>query len=275
MLRTADLPRNIDMSVLIAAFYQFSPIPSPEAVQGPLFDVCDENGVRGTILVAAEGLNGTIAGSPDAIAAVFAHLRRIPGFEQVDYQPTHAEYLPFDRLKVRLKREIVTMRAPADPNDRVGEYVDPATWNRLLADPDVVVVDTRNSHEFDLGTFPGAIDPGTRTFGEFPAWADEHLDPKQPVAMFCTGGIRCEKATSYLLSKGFERVYHLKGGILTYFRDAAPEDNRWQGECFIFDQRFALDKNLQPRYPAQDEARRHLSEGWAPPTDPVPSAPRR
>jgi len=250
------------MPFLIAAFYRFAPIADPTAFRDPLHAVCAKHGILGSILVATEGVNGTISGTEEGIQAVFAHLRSCPGFEAVDYQPTYADFQPFNRLKVRLKREIVTIRVPADPNERVGEYVDPATWNKLLDDPEVVVVDTRNSHEFDVGTFPGAIDPGTRSFGEFPAWADANLDPEQPVAMFCTGGIRCEKATSYLLSKGFKRVYHLEGGILTYLRDTPPEEKRWEGECFIFDQRYALDANLQPRYSEQAEARQHLSDGW-------------
>lgn len=261
------------MPILVAAFYRFAPVPDPAALQAPLRAVCHENDVLGTILVAAEGINGTISGTPAAIDTVFAWLRRLPGFESLDHQPTYADFQPFDRLKVRVKREIVTLRAPADPTATVGEYVDPATWNQLLDDPEVVVVDTRNSHEIAVGTFPGALDPGTRTFGEFPAWADAHLRPDQPVAMFCTGGIRCEKATSYLRSRGFTRVYHLQGGILTYLRDTPPAEKRWQGECFIFDQRFALDAELKPRYTDQAEARAHLSDGWAPRPAPSTRAP--
>ena len=252
------------MGFRIAAFYRFVPLPSCRQLQAPLRALCVAQGVRGTVLLAEEGINGTLAGTPEAIEAVFAWLGAVPGLEGLRYQPSEADYLPFDRLKIRLKAEIVALKAPADPRARVGEYVAPEDWNALISDPDVVVIDTRNHQEVALGTFQGAIDPQTASFGEFPAFvAAAGLDPERPVAMFCTGGIRCEKATSYLLSRGFKRVYHLQGGILSYLRQIPPEDSLWQGECFIFDQRHALDHQLRPRYVDPEEARKHLHDGWA------------
>jgi len=249
------------MSTLIAAFYRFVPLTDPDGLRPAIRALCESEGVRGTVLLAPEGINGTVAGPASGIHRLFAHLRSIPGLDGLDFQPTQADYLPFEKLKVRLKREIVTLRQQADPLEQVGEYVDPDRWNALLDDPEVMVIDTRNSHEIELGSFPGAVDPGTRSFGEFPDFVDT-LDPARPVAMFCTGGIRCEKATSYLLSRGFSKVYHLEGGILRYLRDTSGEDNKWQGECFIFDQRFALDAQLRPRYAGPDEGRAHLRDGW-------------
>jgi len=249
------------MPTLIAAFYRFVPFRDADSLRPGIRAVCEAEGIRGTVLVSPEGINGTVAGSEAGIGRLFAHLRSLPGLEGLRFQPTQAGYVPFMKLRVRLKREVVTLRQPADPNEQVGEYVGPERWNALLDDPDVVVIDTRNSHEVELGSFPGAIDPGTRSFGQFPEFADT-LDPKRPVAMFCTGGIRCEKATSYLLRRGFDRVYHLEGGILRYLRDTPAEDNRWQGECFIFDQRFALDAQLNPRYGDPEQGRVHLRDGW-------------
>ncbi len=249
------------MSTLIAAFYRFVSLPDADSLRPGIRTVCEAEGIRGTVLVSPEGINGTVAGPEAGIERLFAYFRAIPGLEALQFQPTRAEYVPFTKLRVRLKGEIVTLRQPADPNEQVGEYVDPERWNALLDDPDVLVIDTRNSHEIELGSFPGAVDPGTHSFGEFPEFADT-LDPTRPVAMFCTGGIRCEKATSYLLRRGFSRVYHLEGGILRYLRDTAAEDNRWKGECFIFDQRFALDAQLNPRYGDPEQGRAHLSDGW-------------
>lgn len=252
------------MSILVAAFYRFVPLSDPAALQVPLRDLCEANDVLGTVLLATEGINGTIAGRPEDIEAVFGWLRATPGLENLQYQPSFAQFRPFDRMKVRLKAEIVALKTDADPLAVVGEYVEPEDWNALITRPDVVVVDTRNTHEVAMGTFVGAVDPKTATFGEFPEFVDQQLDPDQPIAMFCTGGIRCEKATSYLRAKGFSRVYHLKGGILSYLARVPESDSQWQGDCFIFDQRQALDHQLQPRFADAEEARAHLSEGWAP-----------
>ena len=251
------------MQLLVAAFYRFVPLPDFRVLQPELQSVCADHGILGTILLAEEGINGTICGTDDAIAAVFSWLRSDPRLADLTFQPTRSPYPPFQRLKVRLKAEIVTLRAAADPREQVGEYVDPADWNAVISDPDVVVIDTRNHHEIALGTFQGAQDPSTNAFGDFPAYVEQHLDPDKPVAMFCTGGIRCEKATSYLLARGFTRVMHLKGGILNYLKQIPRESSLWQGECFIFDQRHALDHDLQPRYTEQAIALKHLSDGWA------------
>lgn len=250
------------MSIRIAAFYRFTPLSDSHALQPRLKAVCVEHGILGSILLAEEGINGTICGTPAAIASVFAWLRADARFADLTYQSTEADYPPFEHLKVRLKAEIVTLRTPADPLAQVGEYIEPADWNAVISDPDVVVIDTRNHHEITLGTFQGAIDPQTRAFSDFPAFVDG-LDPSQPVAMFCTGGIRCEKATSYLLARGFDRVMHLKGGILSYLKQVPQESSMWEGECFIFDQRRALDHDLAPRYADKPTALHHIGDGWA------------
>jgi UPF0176 protein len=193
---------------------------------------------------------------------LFTWLQGDPRLARLTFQPTRSPYPPFQRLRVRLKAEIVSLRASADPLAQVGEYIEPDDWNAVISDPGVVVIDTRNHHEIALGTFEGAQDPSTDAFSDFPAYVEQHLDPDQPVAMFCTGGIRCEKATSYLLARGFTRVMHLKGGILNYLKQVPREASMWQGECFIFDQRHALDHDLEPRYTEKAVALQHLSEGW-------------
>jgi UPF0176 protein len=198
--------------------------------------------VKGTLLLAREGINGTIAGSDGAIEAVLAAIRALPGCGDLDVKESRAAAMPFHRMKVRLKREIVTMGEPdIDPLD-TGHYVAPRDWNALIADPATILIDTRNAYEVGIGTFKGAIDPKTRAFSEFPDFVEANLDPgKHPrVAMFCTGGIRCEKASAYLLSRGFSEVYHLEGGILKYLETVPPEQSLWQGECFVFDERVAL-----------------------------------
>ncbi|MFT5685680.1 MAG: UPF0176 protein, partial [Myxococcota bacterium] len=240
----------------------FVPLPDFRDLQPAIKAVCVEHGILGSILLAAEGINGTICGPPSAVEAVLTWLRADPRLADLTHQPTEADYPPFQHLKVRLKAEIVTLRTPADPLAQVGEYVDPADWNAVISDPEVLVIDTRNHHEIALGTFTGAVDPGTRSFSDFPAFVED-LDPAQPVAMFCTGGIRCEKATSYLLSRGFTRVMHLKGGILSYLREVPREASMWQGECFVFDQRRALNHDLAPRYADQPTALEHIGDGWA------------
>ena len=251
------------MDFLVAAFYRFTPLPDFRDLQPALKAVCVEQGILGTILLAEEGINGTICGTDAAIAAVFAWLRADARFASLTFQPSRCAYPPFERLKVRLKAEIVTLRAAADPLEQVGEYIAPADWNAVITDPEVVVIDTRNHHEIQLGTFEGAQDPQTRAFSDFTDYVERNLDPSQPVAMFCTGGIRCEKATSYLLARGFSRVMHLQGGILSYLREVPESESLWRGECFIFDQRHALDHKLQPRYADKSEALAHLSDGWA------------
>ncbi|WHU04011.1 rhodanese-related sulfurtransferase [Sphingomonas sp. NIBR02145] len=243
-----------DLPVRVAALYQFTRFPDVESLKAPLLALCEGLGIKGTLLLANEGLNGTIAGSDDAIAQLLDHVRALPGCAGLDVKYSRAAAMPFDRMKVRLKREIVTMGEPdIDPLTDVGHYVAPADWNALIDAPDTIVIDTRNAYEVALGTFEGAIDPETRSFREFPEWfrkfraAREADGPMPRVAMFCTGGIRCEKSTAFLKAEGIDEVYHLKGGILAYLEQVPPEQSRWQGECFVFDQRITVDHALQPR----------------------------
>jgi UPF0176 protein len=215
--------------------------------RAPLLEVCRTGGVKGTILLAREGVNGTIAGGRQGIADVLELLRRICGLTAGDVKFSESDGMPFHRMKVRLKKEIVTMGvAGLDPVADAGTYVDPADWNRLIADPDTVVVDTRNVYEVALGTFAGAVDPGTASFSEFPAWAEQNRErlAGSKVAMFCTGGIRCEKATAYLRSLGLQDVFHLKGGILKYLEEVPEAESRWRGECFVFDERVSVGHGL-------------------------------
>lgn len=241
------------LPVCVAALYQFTRFPDVESLKVPLLALCEGLGIRGTLLLANEGLNGTVAGSDDAIAELLHHVRTLPGCAGLDVKYSRAGAMPFDRMKVRLKREIVTMGEPdIDPLDDVGHYVAPEDWNALIDAPDTIVIDTRNAYEVALGTFNGAIDPETRSFREFPDWfrrfrAEREKDGPMPrVAMFCTGGIRCEKSTAFLKAEGIDEVYHLKGGILAYLEQVPPEQSRWQGECFVFDQRVTVDHALQP-----------------------------
>lgn len=236
-------------AVVVAALYQFAPLPDYRSMQEPLQQLCVEQEVRGTILLAREGINGTIAGTRGAIDTVLSWLRSDPRLSTMAHKESHCDEQPFYRLKVRLKKEIVTLGVPGvDPNVQVGTYVSPREWNELLADPDVVVVDTRNDYEVRVGTFKGALDPETRTFREFPDFVGRTLDPSKhkKVAMFCTGGIRCEKASSLMLSEGFEEVYHLHGGILKYLEEVPEEESLWEGECFVFDERVAVGHGLVP-----------------------------
>ncbi|MCA1197178.1 rhodanese-related sulfurtransferase [Sphingomonas sp. R647] len=242
----------MDGPVRVAALYQFTRFDDPAALRGPLLDLCVAQGVKGTLLLAREGVNGTIAGSDAAIDAVLAHVRALPGCAAIDVKFSHAEAMPFHRMKVRLKREIVTMGQPdIDPLAGVGHYVAPTEWNDLIADPDTVLIDTRNDYEVAIGTFRGAIDPQTRSFSEFPDWfrakrAEIEAEGRTPkIAMFCTGGIRCEKSTAFAKAEGVEQVYHLKGGILAYL-EAVPQDRSlWDGECFVFDERVAVKHGLE------------------------------
>jgi len=232
----------------VAALYHFARLPDPESRQGPLLNLCQAHGLCGTLLLAPEGVNGTIAGARTGIGAVLAHIRAWPGFEGLEWKESAAETPPFARMKVRLKREIVTMGQPdVDPTAAVGRYVAPQDWNALIEAPDVAVIDTRNDYEVQIGTFRGAVDPQTKSFRDFPAWWAEnaHRFQGKRIAMFCTGGIRCEKSTNFLISQGVDEVYHLQGGILKYLEDVPEEQSRWQGECFVFDQRVSLTHGLQ------------------------------
>ena len=238
------------LPIQVAALYQFTRFDEPAAVQGPLQSACDAAGIRGTILLASEGINGTIAGSDNALASVLAHIRALPGCADLEVKFSTAPSMPFNRMKVRLKREIVTMGEPdIDPRASVGRYVAPQDWNALIEDPDTIVIDTRNDYEVAIGQFEGAVDPKTASFRDFPAWFRDHreelLEGKKKVAMYCTGGIRCEKSTSFLRKEGIEEVYHLKGGILKYLETVPADESKWQGECFVFDQRVAVKHGLE------------------------------
>lgn len=233
---------------VVAALYHFTRFADPAALRDPLLDLARRNGVKGTLLLAHEGINGTIAGSRAGIDTVLDHIRGLPGCADFEWKESGASDEPFNRMKVRLKREIVTMGQPdVDPTAAVGNYVDPADWNDLIQSPDVAVIDTRNDYEVAIGTFSGAIDPETKSFGEFPAWWEENKDRfhNKRIAMFCTGGIRCEKSTNYLLGQGVQDVYHLKGGILKYLEEVPEADSTWEGECFVFDGRVSVGHGLK------------------------------
>ena len=241
------------MSTLVMAFYGFTAMEDLLGLQQELRALAEQEAVLGTILLAEEGVNGTISGPDAGVQAVLERLRQLPGLGGLEAKFSRAEQQTFHRLKVRLKREIVTMGCPTvKPAEQVGTYVPPQHWDALIADPETLVVDTRNRYEVEVGSFTGAIDPGTDSFREFPAWVEETLRPlvqeKQPkaIAMFCTGGIRCEKSTAYLLQQGFENVHHLQGGILRYLEEIPEEDSSWQGECYVFDQRVSVNHQLEP-----------------------------
>jgi UPF0176 protein len=242
------------MSHKVAAFYQFARLPDFRELREPLRKLCADLELKGSVLLAHEGINGTVAGQAEAIDHFVDALRHADLFDgrldRLALKFSAASAMPFGRLKVRLKKEIVTFGdAAADPTRQVGTYVEPEDWNELIAAPDTIVIDTRNAFEVAIGTFEGAIDPSITSFGQFKQFAARHLDPvrDRKVAMFCTGGIRCEKASSYLLSQGFSEVYHLKGGILNYLEHVAQHDSRWRGECFVFDERVALGHGLRER----------------------------
>lgn len=259
----------------IAALYHFTRFDNPEALRPGLLATCRESGVTGSLLLAHEGINGTIAGPRTGIDTVLAAIRALPGCAALDWKESEAHAQPFARMKVRLKREIVTMGVPGiDPRHAVGRYVTPEDWNELIGQDDVVVIDTRNDYEVAIGSFAGAIDPGTRSFRDFPAWWREnaHRFHNKRVAMFCTGGIRCEKASSFLISEGVEEVFHLKGGILKYLETVPEAESHWQGACFVFDGRVSVSHGLaegphalchacrRPILPA-DRARPEYEEG--------------
>lgn len=235
--------------VAVAALYKFAAVTDLAERRQSLEAVCLQQGIAGTLILAPEGINGTIAGAQTALENVIGTIRDYPGFADLEVKWSTAPRMPFTRLKVRLKREIVTMGVPGvDPGKSVGTYVAPDEWNELITQPDVLLVDTRNDYEVAIGTFYGAINPRTSSFREFPKWASTHLDAEKgkKVAMFCTGGIRCEKATALLKAEGFGEVYHLKGGILKYLETVPAENSLWQGQCFVFDQRVSVGHGLEP-----------------------------
>ncbi|MFT5445362.1 MAG: UPF0176 protein [Gammaproteobacteria bacterium] len=250
--------------VVIAAMYCFVQLPDFQAMKEPLLAQCVVHNIKGTILLAEEGINATIAGDRQGIDNFLQYLRDDPRLAELRHKESHAHDAPFHRIKVKLKNEIVTMGIPdTDPAALSGTRVDAEQWNTLIEDPNVLVIDTRNDYEHDIGTFTRAVSPQTESFRQFPAWVRDQLSPARDkkIAMFCTGGIRCEKATNYLLKQGFEEVYHLDGGILKYLETITPEKSLWHGECFVFDDRVAVDSNLQPGTHAQCFAcRRPLSQ---------------
>jgi len=233
---------------VVAALYQFVRLEDYEELQQPLTNFCRKNGIKGTLLLAREGINGTVAGSRQGIDALKAYFAQDGRFDNLEYKESWAETMPFYRLKIRLKKEIVTIGIPdVDPNEVVGTYLNPKEWNELIQDPDVIVLDTRNDYEVDIGTFKNALDPKTKSFSEFPDYVRKNLaeQKKKKIAMFCTGGIRCEKASSFMKQEGFDEVYHLKGGILKYIETIAPQESLWEGECFVFDNRVAVKHGLE------------------------------
>lgn len=236
--------------ITVAALYHFSPFDDPAALQAPLLDVCRANRVKGTLLLADEGINGTIAGPQAGIDAVLAHIQALPGCAALEVKFSSASEMPFHRMKVRLKKEIVTLGVDGiDPSRDVGRYVEASEWNALISDPATILIDTRNDYEVRIGTFKGALDPKTRSFSEFPEWFRAHradFGNKPKVAMFCTGGIRCEKSTAFLRAEGIEDVAHLKGGILKYLETVPSEESLWEGECFVFDERVSVGHGLVP-----------------------------
>jgi UPF0176 protein len=234
--------------VVVAALYKFVTLKDYHALREPLLDACVAAGTRGTLLLAQEGINGTLAGSRQAIDQVLTYLRQDPRLADIEHKESRDDHMPFYRMKVKLKKEIVTMGVDGvDPNQRVGTYVKPAQWNDLVNDPEVLLIDTRNDYECDIGSFRDAIDPRTTSFRDFPGYVRSQLDTgkHKKVAMFCTGGIRCEKASAFMLNEGFEEVYHLQGGILKYLEEVPSQESLWVGECFVFDNRVAVDHQLQ------------------------------
>lgn len=268
--------REEDVSnIVVAALYKFANLPDFRERQPALLDFCVAQGLFGTLLLAEEGINGTVAGSRAGIDALIAFLHADARLADLEHKESYADEMPFTRMKVKLKKEIVTLGVPGiNPNEKVGTYIKPEDWNALISDPDVVLIDTRNGYECDIGTFKGAIDPKTTTFREFPAYIGQNFNPAKhkKVAMFCTGGIRCEKASSLMVAQGFEQVFHLQGGILKYLETVPPEQSLWQGECFVFDQRISVGHGLKVgdydqchgcRHPVsrEDKASAHYVEG--------------
>ena len=253
----------------ICALYKFTRLDDFEEIQGPLKIFLESLNIRGTLLLAKEGVNGTISGDNDSIMKSLDYLQKDERLVGLEYKFSYSEKPPFKRLKVKLKKEIVTLGVSnIDPIFSSGTYVKPADWNELITDPDVVLIDTRNNYEFEIGSFKGSINPNTETFREFPAYTKNNLEKyrDKKIAMFCTGGIRCEKSTAYLKSKGFENVFHLQGGILKYLEEVKEDESLWEGECFVFDDRVAVKHNLELgkydqchacRFPITDEDKEH------------------
>lgn len=236
------------MEIVVITYYKFVPIEDTETLRNQIKRVCMRNGIKGTILIANEGINSTVAGSREGIDALLAFYHADPRFSDLEHKVSITDAMPFYRLKVTVKPEIVTFRQPnVNPTKQVGTYIKPQDWNALISDPDVILIDTRNDFECQIGTFKNAVNPHTTKFSEFPDFVKQHLDPNQnkKVAMFCTGGIRCERATSYMLQQGFENVYHLEGGILKYLEEVPQDETMWEGECFVFDQRVTVDHQLE------------------------------
>ncbi|EAZ88914.1 oxygen-dependent tRNA uridine(34) hydroxylase TrhO [Crocosphaera chwakensis] len=236
------------MTYIVATFYKFIPFPDCAEKQGVFLEYCLNHAIKGTILLSQEGINGTIAGTTDHIEAVITYLRQDKRLADLEVKYSTADALPFERIKVKLKKEIVTLGMPeVNPNEQVGNYVTSEQWNELIQDDETIVIDTRNNYEVNIGTFEGAVNPQTQSFREFPEYVQQNLDPKKhkKIAMFCTGGIRCEKASSFLLKQGFSEVYHLKGGILKYLEEVPTDNSLWQGECFVFDERVAVKHQLE------------------------------
>ena len=247
-------------SIVVAALYKFVTLEDFHAMREPLLDACLAAGTKGTLLLAHEGINGTIAGTREGIDKVLAYLRGDSRLSDLEHKESVDDHMPFYRMKVKLKKEIVTLGVEGiDPNICVGTYVKPKDWNELVSDPDVVMIDTRNDYECSIGTFRGAVDPHTVAFREFPDYVRSHLDPgkQKKVAMFCTGGIRCEKASAFMLNEGFEEVYHLEGGILKYLEEVPEENSTWEGECFVFDNRVSVDHHLEKGHYDQCYGCRH------------------
>jgi UPF0176 protein len=235
--------------IQVVAMYQFTQVDDPRELRDKLFAFAEQESIRGIMIIAGEGLNGTMAGEPEHIRRFVEFVKSMQGFEDIVYKTSYCDSMPFLKLKIKVKKEIVTFGIDGiDPNSKTGDYVNPEQWNELISDPEVTLVDTRNYFEYMIGTFQGAENPETRSFGEFPEYVEKNLDPSKnkKVAMFCTGGIRCEKASAYLLQQGFEKVYQLHGGILKYLEDVDPNESMWKGECFVFDERMTVDHNLRP-----------------------------
>lgn len=236
-------------NIVVSALYKFVTLEQPESLREPLLEFLNQQDIRGTLILANEGINGTVSGSREAIDALYDWFHQHPPLDSVSYKESFFNEQPFYRTKVKLKREIVTMGVEGiDPRKAVGTYVKPKDWNALISDPEVLLIDTRNDYEVDIGTFQGAINPVTDTFREFPAYVKEHLDPNKhkKVAMFCTGGIRCEKSTAFLKEQGFDEVFHLEGGILKYLEEVPADNSMWDGECFVFDNRVSVGHGLEP-----------------------------
>lgn len=234
-------------NTIVLAFYHFTPFSNPEEIKIPLKKICKKHKIKGSILLANEGINGTISGNDKNISEVLAYIKALPGCAKIETKKSLNLSQPFNRMKVRLKKEIVTMGQPnIDPNEKVGRYIDPKNWDEFTKKDDVVVIDTRNKYEIEIGTFKGSINPDTDSFKKFPGWWEKHKDKfhGKKIAMFCTGGIRCEKSSNYLLNQGVKDVFHLKGGILNYLEKTKKVDSNWEGECYVFDHRVSVNHDL-------------------------------